>query len=345
MSRSTWLVSRAIWLAFAVVFVVFFGLELVFRVLDEIKGPHTQYLFTDALLVSISGMPRRLYLDLPLIVLIAVASGLGGLAQSSELTVLRAAGLSVQQIFGKILFALSPIILASLVIAEYGMPQSEQFSQALKQAKTQGVAPTVVWTREAGQYVQLTGAPDGEVLAWKQVELHPDRDEMARLVASADVRWMNQAVELVDATTLAFSPTRIESTRGTIEQATQLSAREVRWLVQTPEALTLSDLWDAARYLSDEGLNARAHTQLFWQRMLLPVTLVILALLASATAFGSLRSLGMSTRVFLAVLLGLIFKYAMDMASPAVFLAGWHPALAIILPLLIPLLLTPRLLR
>jgi len=79
--------------------------------------------------------------------------------------------------------------------------------------------------------------------------------------------------------------------------------------------------------------------------MLLPVTLVILALLASATAFGSLRSLGMSTRVFLAVLLGLIFKYAMDMASPAVFLAGWHPALAIILPLLIPLLLTPRLLR
>lgn len=345
MSRATWLIARAIWLSFAVVFVVFLGLELVFRVLDEIKGPHTQYLFTDALVVSISGMPRRLYLDLPLIVLIAVASGLGGLAQSSELTVLRAAGLSVGQIFGKIVLVLSPILMASLVIAEYGMPQSEQFSQALKESKTQGASPTVVWTREAGHYVQLTGAADGQVVNWKQVTLHPDRDEMARLVASDQVRWLDQAVRLTDAITLTFSPTTIEATTATVQQSTQLSAREVRWLVQTPEALALSDLWDASQYLSDEGLNARAHTQLFWQRMLLPVTLVILALLASATAFGSLRSLGMSTRVFLAVLLGLVFKYAMDMAAPAVFLAGWHPAFAIILPLLIPLLLTPRLLR
>jgi lipopolysaccharide export system permease protein len=46
-----------------------------------------------------------------------------------------------------------------------------------------------------------------------------------------------------------------------------------------------------------------------------------------------------------AVLMGLVFKYAMDMASPAVFLVGGHPSLAIILPLLIPLLLMPRLLR
>jgi lipopolysaccharide export system permease protein len=345
MSRSTWLIARAVWLAFTVVFVVFFGLELVFRVLDEIKGPHTQYLFADALVVSISGMPRRLYLDLPLIVLIAVASGLGGLAQSSELTVLRAAGLSIRQIFGRILLALSPILVGSLVVAEWGMPQSEQFSQALRASKTVGAAPTIVWTREAGHYVQLTGAPDGQVLRWKQVTLHADRDEMTRILASDRVAWLDQAVQLADATTLDFTPTQIDMVTATVTQSTQLSAREVRWLVQTPEALPLSDLWDAVQYLSDEDLNARAHTQLFWQRMLLPVTLIILALLASATAFGSLRSLGMSTRVFLAVLLGLVFKYTMDMASPGVFLAGWHPALAIILPLLIPLVLTPRLLR
>ena len=98
-------------------------------------------------------------------------------------------------------------------------------------------------------------------------------------------------------------------------------------------------------YLEVEGLNARAHSQLFWQRVLLPITLIALALLASASAFGSMRLLGMSTRVFLAVLMGLVFKYAMDMVSPAVFLAGGHPSLAVIIPLLIPLLLMPKLLR
>ena len=43
MNRSTWLIARAIWVAFAIVFLVFFGLELVFRVLDEAKLPHTNY--------------------------------------------------------------------------------------------------------------------------------------------------------------------------------------------------------------------------------------------------------------------------------------------------------------
>ena len=72
MNRSTWLLARAIWVSFFVVCLVFFGLELVFRILDEAKLPHTNYTAEDIAWVSLSGMPRRLYLDLPLMVLIAV---------------------------------------------------------------------------------------------------------------------------------------------------------------------------------------------------------------------------------------------------------------------------------
>jgi lipopolysaccharide export system permease protein len=344
-NRSTWLLARAIWVSFAVVFLVFFGLELVFRVLDEAKLPHANYTAEEIGLVSISGMPRRLYLDLPLMVLIAVAAGLGGLAQSSELTILRAAGLSIQRIFFKIILVLSPILVGSIVIAQYGMPEAERFSQALKDANVSGGIKDSVWTRESGRYVFVEGAPDGSVRLWKQIEMADSRDEIERLIASSNVRFNADQVTLSKARVLAFESETIRQQTNDLTQTTKLTERQVRWLVQNPDALSLSELWDAASYLSAEGLNARAHSQLFWQRLLLPVTLIALALLASATAFGSMRSLGMSTRVFLAVLMGLVFKYAMDMASPAVFLAGGHPSLAIILPLLIPLLLTPRLLR
>jgi len=345
MNRSTWLLARAIWVSFAVVFLVFFGLELVFRVLDEAKLPHANYTAEEIGLVSISGMPRRLYLDLPLMVLIAVAAGLGGLAQSSELTILRAAGLSIQRIFLKIILVLSPILMGSIVIAQYGMPEAERFSQALKDANVSGGIRDSVWTRESGRYVFVECAPDGSVRLWKQIEMADSRDEIERLIASSNVRFNADQVTLSKARVLAFESETIRQQTNDLTQTTKLTERQVRWLVQNPDALSLSELWDAASYLSAEGLNARAHSQLFWQRLLLPVTLIALALLASATAFGSMRSLGMSTRVFLAVLMGLVFKYAMDMASPGVFLAGGHPSLAIILPLLIPLLLTPRLLR
>jgi lipopolysaccharide export system permease protein len=344
-NRTTWLLARAIWVSFAIVFLVFFGLELVFRVLDEAKLPHANYTAEEIGLVSISGMPRRLYLDLPLMVLIAVAAGLGGLAQSSELTILRAAGLSIQRIFLKIILVLSPILVGSIVIAQYGMPETERFSQALKDANVSGGIKDSVWTRESGRYVFVEGAPDGSVRLWKQIEMADSRDEIERLIASSNVRFDADQVTLSKARILAFESETIRQQTNDLTQTTKLTDRQVRWLVQNPDALSLSELWDAASYLSAEGLNARAHSQLFWQRLLLPITLIALALLASATAFGSMRSLGMSTRVFLAVLIGLVFKYAMDMASPAVFLAGGHPSLAIILPLLIPLLLTPRLLR
>ena len=57
MSRSTWLLARAIWISFAIVFLVFFGLELVFRVLDEAKLPQANYTAEEIGLVSIFGMP------------------------------------------------------------------------------------------------------------------------------------------------------------------------------------------------------------------------------------------------------------------------------------------------
>ena len=345
MSRSTWLIGRAVWMAFLVVFLVFLGLELVFRLLDEAKLPHANYTAHEVALVSLSGMPRRLYLDLPLIVLIAVAAGLGGLAQSSELTILRAAGLSLRRIFLKLIWVLSPILIGSVVIAEFGMPEAERYSQALKELNTKGGVKDAIWTRDTGRYVFVEGGATGEVRTWKQIEIREEQNDIARVMASDAVVLSAATVELSDARVLNLTPERVILETRDVSQDTRLSASEVRWLTQNPDALALSELWEASTYLQDEGLNDRAHSQLFWQRSLLPLTLVMLALLASATAFGSLRTMSLSNRVFLAVLLGLIFKYTMDMASPAVFLAGGHPALAIVIPLLIPLALTPRLLR
>ena len=345
MTRSTWLLARAIWVSFLVVFLIFFGLELMFRILDEAKSPNANYTTIDIGLVSISGMPRRLYLDLPLIVLISVAAGLGGLAQSSELTILRAAGLSIRQIFFKIILVLAPIFLGSILIAEYGMPAAERFSQALKDANVSSDSKGAVWTRESGRFIFVEGERDGSVSLWKQIEMANLRGEIERVVVSKNVSFNSGQVDLTDARTLWFKPDKIIQRTSDLVQGTKLTENQVRWLVLKPDALSLSELWYASSYLETEGLNARAHRQLFWQRSLLPVVLFALTLLASATAFGSMRSIGTSMRIFLAVFMGLVFKYATDMASPAVFLLGVHPSLAIILPLLIPFILIPRLLR
>ncbi|MGA1208011.1 MAG: LptF/LptG family permease, partial [Litorivicinaceae bacterium] len=108
-SRATRLIAAALWRSLLVVTLVFVGLEFVFKLLDELKSPYQHYTVEQMVLVSLLGLPRRIYLDLPLIVLIGVAAGLGGLAQHNALTVLRASGLSVLQILAKVLVGLSPL--------------------------------------------------------------------------------------------------------------------------------------------------------------------------------------------------------------------------------------------
>ena len=254
MTRSTLLLARPIWFSLLIVFLVFFGLELVFRILDEAKSPHVNYTATVEIgLVSISGMPRRLYLDLPLMVLISVAAGLGGLAQSSELTILRAAGLSIRQIFFKIILVLAPIFLGSILIAEYGMPAAERFSQALKDANVSDDARDAVWTLESGRFVFVEGQRDGSVRLWRQIEMADSRSEIERIVVSRRVRFDTGQVDLSDARTLSFGTDKIIQQTGDLLQDTNLTENQVRWLVLNPDSLSLSELWYASNYLETEG--------------------------------------------------------------------------------------------
>ena len=83
---------------------------------------------------------------------------------------------------------LSPILVGSIVTAQYGMPEAERFSQALKDINVTGGIRDSVWTREAGRYVFIEGGSDGSVGLWKQIELAESRDEIARLITSQNIR-------------------------------------------------------------------------------------------------------------------------------------------------------------
>ena len=171
---------------------------------------------------------------------------MGGLAQSNELTILRAAGLSIRRIFLKIILVLSPIFVGSIVTAQYGMPEAERFSQALKDINVTDRISDAVWTREAGRYVFIEGGSDGSVGLWKQIEMTESRDEIARLTTSRNVGLREGRILLSQARLLTFEGDQILQQIVDLEQPTKLTDSQVRWLVQDPDALSLSELWDAA---------------------------------------------------------------------------------------------------
>ena len=90
------------------------------------------YDVTAAFLVTFLQLPQQAYELLPIGALIGAIIGLGGLARDSELTIVRAAGVSVARIALSAGFA--GVIVAALlwVIGEYFAPPADQYARAVQ---------------------------------------------------------------------------------------------------------------------------------------------------------------------------------------------------------------------
>lgn len=328
MSLATRLIGRAFWRAFGVVFLIFFGLQFLFRFLDQVDKVQMGFSMLDIILIGIVGAVRGLHQELPMITLIATSVAMGGLAQTSELTVLRAAGLSTRQLFGRLATVMSPLLVAVLLVAEVGLPEAERMQQVLKR---EGSA--TLWTRDGDRFVFLRGQPSGAIAGWKHLELASQSREIRTLVSASQAKFAVGQVALTPATRVTFAEEALTREVIDLQFDTALRPMDLQWLLQDAGVLSLSDLHRGARFLESQRLSATQHALLFWQRLSMPLVVLAIALLGFVSAFGSLRSVPMGTRVFGAVVMGIVFKLFSDVLTPIILLTGVAPIWGALIPI------------
>jgi lipopolysaccharide export system permease protein len=116
---------------------------------------------------------------------------------------------------------------------------------------------------------------------------------------------------------------------------TTLTPEQLNRLLRPINSQAPSGLWAYARYLSSQGQQATQPLLYFWQKMLMPLTLGSLVLVAASFVFGPLRTVAAGTRVFYGVVTGLTFKYLQDLLAPASSLFGFSPVWAFLVPTLV----------
>ena len=94
--------------AVVVVLCIVAGLDTVFAFIAELGDIENDYQLYEAILYILMTVPRRVYEFISVATLIGSLIGLGVLANSNELTVMRAAGVSVSKI---VYMACKPVIL------------------------------------------------------------------------------------------------------------------------------------------------------------------------------------------------------------------------------------------
>ena len=350
-------IARTVLMATMVVMIVIVGLDAIFTLVDELDNLKGNYQHVDALFFSGLRLPRRIYEYMPMACLIGCLAGLGSMAANSELTVMRAAGISINRIVFAVLKPMAVLMFISLLLGEYVVPSLERIAQAHK-AVAQGANEALsnkgkgYWHREGDTFMRFNAVEPGGVLhgitryeftksASKQSELdvtdtanEQRADELKQVVYAQRAIYQRSYWQMENIVITHFENDKVwREKHETGRWNTELTPEKLSVVIVSPRDMSISGLYRYASYLDDQGLNSDAYMLSFWRKITQPLSTFALVILGISFIFGPLRSVTPGYRIFSGIIVGMIYKYAEELLSPASIVLGFEPILASIIPI------------
>lgn len=344
-------VARNVLMATLVVMIVIVGLDAIFTLVDELDNLKGNYQLLDALLFSGLRLPRRIYEYMPMACLIGCLAGLGSMAANSELTVMRAAGVSINRIVYAVLKPMAALMLISLLLGEYVVPSLERIAQANK-AVAQGATEALsnkgkgFWHREGNTFMRFNAVEPGGVLHGITRYEFDDEHNLERVVYAQRALYQRAywQLENIVVTTITQEKTRQEK-RDSERWNTELTPEKLSVVIVSPRDMSITGLYVYSQYLNQQGLNSDQYMLSFWRKITQPLSTFALVILGISFIFGPLRSVTPGYRIFSGIIVGMIYKYAEELLSPASIVLGFEPILASIIPIGASLILGVLLMR
>ena len=330
-------IGSSVFVAILAVLGIILGLATLFAFIDEMGDASDTYTLVDVLSYVLLTAPRRLYDMLPMAALIGCLIGLGSLASHSELTIMRAAGVSVGRIVWAVMKPMLVLMLVGLLIGEYIAPATESTAQANRSlAQGSGDAQSAkhgLWHRQGDEFIHVNSVQPNGLLYGVTRYRFDDQRHMLSSSFAKHAKFDKDYWQLTDVTTTYFREGHTEVISTPDERwDVALSPQLLSTVVMAPESLSITGLWGYIHYLADQGLNNGRYWLAFWVKVLQPLVTAALVLMAISFIFGPLRSVTLGQRVFTGVLVGFTFRIAQDLLGPSSLVFGFSPLFAVLVP-------------
>lgn len=328
---------------FLIVIIVLLGLDFTLTFIEQIKSVNDRYTLSSLLQVILYRIPSKLAEYIPVSSLIGALIGLGTLAAASELTVMRAAGMSIWRIG---FAACQPILLVSLLgvgISEFVAPIASQKANLIEKFQDQesGTFSLTggVWLKADKNFIYIDAADSSGKLYNIQI-FSPDGQRLTSIQTAASAQHIAGSTwQLNDVTNTLFLDNRIEkNSMAHAEWNVSIKPEYLFIAAQEPRALSLSQLHDYKSYLKQQKLDSSQYELEFWITALRPIASLALVLVALSSVFGPLRSSTMGSRIFSGVIIGLAFQNALTIFGRMSVAVDFPPLIGVSIPIIICLI-------
>ena len=328
-------VSAAILLVLAG-FLTLFGF---FDMIAEVKSVgETGYQLHHAAAYVALRMPGRIYELMPIAVLIGTLYALSTLARHSEITVLRASGMSTSRLLTSLFQVAAVIAVLTFLTGELVVPPSERAAQQLRlraQGKTLGQdLRSGVWVKDERSFINVqTVLPDTRL---KGIRIY-DFDQGARL------RSVTEAVEGVYLPPDKWRLTGVVQTVLHGERSEIVKMPDMEWrsalnpdilsvLMVSPERMSMLHLTAYTRHLSENSQKTQRYDIALWKKVIYPLAALVMVALALPFGYTHNRVSGVSLKIFSGVMIGVFFHMLNGLFSNLGAINSWSPVLSAIAP-------------
>jgi len=338
--RYVWkMVLGAVGLVMGALLLLFAFFDLI-QELGDVGKPG--YSVSLSLLKVALAAPGHLYELFPIAALLGTLFALAQLVANSEYTVMRVSGVSTRRMAG----ALAPLglalALANFLVGEFVAPLSEAAAQRvlLKSRNTGVIAQEFrsgLWVKDGESFVNVTQVSTGNVLNGVRIY---EFDSAHRLRAIRDARsgtfeggshW-----RLVEVASTEFVETGTRARRDEVlEWQSVLNPGILEVLMVVPERMAFGSLYEYVQHLRDNRQATRRHEIALYSKLIYPLAVVVMMLLALPFAYFRVREGGMGGKMFAGIMLGLGFHLASRLFGHLGLLNAWPPLFAAAFPSLL----------
>jgi lipopolysaccharide export system permease protein len=334
-------IGATIIVATLLVLLVLVGLQIFVSFINEVREVGAgHYGLWQVVQYTLLTLPRNIYSFFPMAGLLGSLLGLGYLASNNELVVMRTSGMSMVQIVWAVMRAAILLLIFATLIGELLGPAAMHAAQVRKEYDKTGIQVSMtvhgLWMRKDSTFIYIQDVlPDGNLHGVYQYKFNDNHQLLTASYTKQGSyhgdKWVLNNIEETkfgnNTTTSQIIPQQIKPIK--------IDLMSLSYARVDPLEVSLTKLYQLIHYRRIGGLSTQQYKLAFWQRILQPLSTLVMIFLSIPFIFGPLRTVAMGVRIVSGVMVGFTFYLLNQFLGPFSLVYQIPPLICAIFPSLL----------
>jgi len=337
-----------------VVLVVWLSIYSFFSFLSELNSVEQQgYTIFSAFKYVLFQLPEVAYNQASPVILMGCILGMGHLATTSQLLVFRVSGDSILKITSLTLKNALIYVILLIAMGEFIAPISSNFAENIRSnALGKGsisINESGFWIRDGDNFINAQKNIDGKLFTGITVIEVNTSNKIETVIKSENALFDLNSLDMNNVDIFSIEDSSLfdnisSKERKSYSKFVSFDQDLINSFEKNPKDLKIWTLVKQIQFLSDNKLRSGIFEVELYKRLIRPITLIAMILLAMLFIFGSARDVTIGRKIFFGAALGLSFEMLSRVTSAMALSFDINPLISSILPSTLVILISLTLL-